>query len=216
MSLRELVEQKRNQQAAREVAQAAWSNSLPAKLGLNVRQTSRLDSLYNTFALRRMDQEAKIAGWQQELQQAQAPANFDQHKVSRLLKSIAGAQENIRDVFLQARGEALKVLTPQQRDQLQTMATGLATSTHSASNGVLPVRDDQYRQLLLMPVEQLLQTPIDIQTGRRLLAERARERNSYYDRGYYGGSPFGVYGRYGHRRSGFGIGIGRGFWGYWP
>ena len=213
-SLEDLVQQKKNELAARETAQAAWGNSLPAKLGLDTRQTTRLDALYDNYARRRMEQEARIVGWQHELQQAQSPANFNERKASAVLKSITGAQENIRNDFLQARGEALKALTAAQRAQLQVMTAGVqASTTQSSDSTLLPLRNDQYHQLLLMPLEHLLQTSIDIQTGRRLLAERAKGRESHYG---YDHSPFGVYGRYGRGHSGVGIGIGiGGFGGYW-
>lgn len=218
MTLHEMVEQKKNALAAQQTAQAAWSNSLPARLGLDARQTERLDSLYDSFALRRMEQEARIVGWQSALQQAQSPTKFDQGKASGLLKSIAGAQENIRDAFLRARGEALEVLTAPQRAGLQAVVVSLRSTPQLIESGALEVRDDQYRQLLLLPVENLLQTPIDTQAGRRLLAEQADGRNGY---GVYGGyspygySPFGLYGGYGRPGIGIGIGIGSGFGGYW-
>jgi hypothetical protein len=215
-SLQELVQQKKNEMGAREAAQSAWSNSLPAKLGLDARQTTRLDALYDNYARRRMEQEARIVGWQQELRQAQSPTNFNERKASELLRSITGAQENIRNTFLRARGEALKALTTAQRARLQAMTMEVrASTTQSQDSGLLPLRNDQYNQLLLMPLEHLLQTPIDVQTGRRLLAERANGHESHSSYGYDDYNPFGVYGRYGRGRSSIGISIGGGFGGYW-
>ena len=230
LTLREMVEQRQNNMQEPSVKELlkALPPSLPVLLGLDARQVERLDVLYDDFALRRMEQEAKIARWQDELKRAQSPAAFNERKANGLLKSIRGAQDTITSAFLRARSEAFKVLIPSQRVQLQAMAAELASASQPSNlqtppatapaNGVRPVRDDAYRQLLLMPLESLLQTPIDTQTGRRLLAERASGRynrySRYNNRGYGGYSPFGVYGTYGYGHSGFGIGIGGIFGGH--
>ncbi len=183
---------------------------LPSLLGLEPRQTARLDSLYSDYARRRGDQEAKIARWQDELRFAQAPATFNEGKANERLRSIRGAQDDITKSFLHARGEAFKTLNPFQRARLQELSALAGASPSPARAG----QNDVYRQLLLMPAQELLTTPIDIETGRRLLTQRANR--SYYPSvggyGSYGG--LSVFGDFGHRRSGFGFGLGGLFGGH--
>jgi hypothetical protein len=202
-SLRDMVEQRERELTGTSTRQALDTSPqlLPSLLGLDDHQIRRLDDLYGGFARRRVDQEAMIGRWHDELQRAQAPATFDQKKASGLLQSIRAAQDDITNSFLRTRGDALKSLNPVQRTRLQELATLSQSSAPTARNG----QNDVYRQLLLMPVEELLQTPVDVEVGRRLLAQRANNR-SYDGYGSYGG--INVFGSFGHRRSGFGIGLG--------
>ena len=218
-TLRDMVRQRQGELEAASVTQLARSlpPSLTTALGLDARQVERLDRLYADFLLARVEQEGKIARWQDDLQRAQSPASFDEGKSRGLLGSIAGAQDKVRLAFLKARGQALRTLTPAQRAQVQALAERLRLDEQpelpSSGAGLdeLPsVRVDEYRALLLMPVEKLLATPLDTQAARRVLAQRASNR---YDRS--GASRYnyssGRSGRYGYGSSVFGgFGIGRG------
>lgn len=203
--LRDMVEQRERELTGTTTRQTLESSPqlLPSLLGLEPRQTARLDALYGDYARQRSEQEAKIARWQDELRFAQAPATFNEGKASDLLRSIRGAQDDITKSFLHARGEAFKALNPVQRARLQELSALAGASSSSARAG----QNDVYRQLLLMPVENLLTTPVDTETGRRLLAQRANRSYypSYGGYGSYGG--VNVFGSFGHRRSGFGFGL---------
>ena len=216
-SLREMVRQRQGELEDASVKELARSlpPSLATVLGLDARQVERLDRLHGDFVLARLEQEGKIARWQDDLKRAQSATSFDEGKSRGLLKSIAEAQDNIRAAFLKARGQSLQALTPAQRAQVQALAqaapapespTTPPASTLDEPNAPSPVREDAYRKLLLMPVERLLHTPLDTQAARRVLAERAAGRYDRYGLSRYGYSS----GRYGGAFGGFGFGWGRG------
>jgi Spy/CpxP family protein refolding chaperone len=185
---------------------------LPAILDLSDGQRAALDRLYDEFAQRRIEQEGKIARWRDDLQKAQSPTSFDERKAAGLLQSISEAGQKITDAFLRVRGKALEVLTPAQRAQLQELAAR-AMSTRQDMALAPPARDHYY-QLLLLPVEALLQTPVDTQAVLRLAAEKAdRNAASYTDPAYYygygRGNSLSIFGGFG-RGSFFGFGFGTG------
>lgn len=211
-TLRDMVRQRQGELEGASVTQLARAlpPSLPTALGLNARQVERLDRLYGDFVLARLEQEGKIARWQDDLQRAQSPTAFDEGKSRGLLGSIAEAQDKTRAAFLKARGESLRALTLTQRTKLQALSESLRPDEQpelpTGQQGLdeLPsVRVDEYRALLLMPVEKLLATPLDTQAARRVLAERASNRSVY---------SASRSGRYGYGSSVFGgFGVGRGF-----
>jgi hypothetical protein len=206
-TLREMIEKRENErnQSAVELMRA---RSLPQTLNLSQGQAVALDDIYSGFAMRRVEQEGKIVKWQSDLQKAQSPTDFNERRAAGLLQSIADAQRVISDNFIAARGKAIKVLTPAQRLQLQTIATA-STANEPSSVGIVDARpsgpapaQDAYFQLLLMPAADILQTPVDTQTVRR---QYDRNNYAYSNRGRT--SVFGSFGVFGgHSYSGIGIG----------
>jgi hypothetical protein len=219
-TLREMVRARQDQMKAASLKDLVRSlpPSLPAVLALDGRQVERLDRLWGDFVLSRLEQEGKIARWQDDLQRAQSPTSFNEGKSRGLLKSIADGQDKIRGTFLKARGEAFKALSPAQRAQVQALASSARPNElptlqsgspagaqvlgdeasgdeamGSSASGGPTVREDEYRQLLLMPVERLPLQPLDTEAVLRVLAERDHNR----------------YASYGYRSSRYGIGSGR-------
>jgi hypothetical protein len=167
-------------------------------LRLDATRIAKLDRAYETYARARLEQEARIADWQEELRTAQAAATFDERKASQLSGSISGAENKIATAYLKARGEALNALTSQQLIELEKL---------EAANQ--RVRDDKYRFLLLSQVEDLWRTPLDPETGQALLSANssvaAPVQQNYY-RNYYAVPPVynsPVYG-YGWNSYGYG------------
>ena len=197
--------------------------SLTAHLQMQAGQIGSLNRLYNAYASQRLKQETKLTQLQNQLRQAQAPTSFDQNKAGRLLREINDAQQKVAAELLSTRANALKVLTPVQRSQLESLAT----------DNRISVSGDEYYQLLLMPVEALWQRPLDngLQPGQTPLyadqypgQQRSRD-NGRYDNGRrdsgsgsygvyggysYGYPDYGVYGNYGQGGVGVHVGIGRG------
>lgn len=181
-------------------------------------QISQLNRLYDAYAARRLKQENTLMQLQNQLRQAQAPTAFDQNKATRLLREINEAQQKVAADLLTTRANALKVLTPVQRSQLE----GLATDPR------IRVPGDRYYQLLLMPVEAIWQLPLDNgwQPGQpqnytnqyprdqRATDQRTRDNGSgsygVYGGYSYGYPDYGVYGNYGQGGVGVQVGIGRG------
>lgn len=178
--------------------------SVATQLGLSRRQIERLNTIYDKFAIIRLEQESRIADWQAQLKQAQAIDSFDERQTDRLTRDIAGAEQKITSAFVKARADALKTLMPEQRADLETLAAQRKT-----------VRDDAYRQLLLLTVEDFWRVPVDAETVRRLSELRSYTVPRAYDyrsTGYVGGlgrsygSMGGYYGYsvYGARPYGYG------------
>lgn len=152
------------------------ADSVIKLLALNSKQSERLDRLYDNFARTRLEQEAKLAAWQDEFKQTQSQIQPDERNAARLTRDIKGAEARIATAFLQARAEGLKVLTPEQRIKIETLDPKAA-------------RDDKYRQLLLLKVDDIWQVTVDADTARRLLnatAYAARSPNRYR----YFGAPY--------------------------
>lgn len=193
--------------AARSDA-ASTASSLTAYLQMTAPQIERLNRFYDDYADRRLTQETKMAQWQQQLQQAQAPTSFDERRATRLLRDIGEAQQKVVADFLSTRAKALKTLTPVQRAQLETLTT----------DSRMEVRRDRYYQILLLPVENMWQAAPE--TERRLSSNQNQNRQPrrYKGNGSYGvyggygyGQPqYGVYGSYGEGPIGVHAGIGRG------
>jgi uncharacterized membrane protein YgcG/Spy/CpxP family protein refolding chaperone len=159
------------------------AKSLTALLRLSTTQITQLDRSYQTYARARVQQEAQIANWQEDLRDSQAIATFDERKSSQLAGNISGAENKIANAYIKARGEALNVLTQQQKFDLGKI-----------HDGTQPVVDDKYRFLLLSEVEELWRTPIDSETGQALLntnatsKQSASSQQSYYQN-YYATPP---------------------------
>jgi hypothetical protein len=152
-------------------------------LRLDGARIEKLDRAYETYARARLEQEARIAAWQEDLRRAQAATTFDERKAAQLSGSVSGAENKIATAYLKARGEALNALTSSQRIELEKIAVANRQ-----------VRDDKYRFLLLSEVEDLWRTPIDPETGQALLSASARagasttsQRNYYQN--YYPAPP---------------------------
>ena len=181
--------------------------SITAHLQMQPGQIGQLNRLYDDYASQRLKHEASIAQWQNQLRQAQASTPFDQNRATRLLREINEAQQKVAQDFLAARSKALKVLTPVQRSQLESLST----------DARIRVLGDRYYQLLLMPVDGLWQLPLDngllpgsYYSERNPSDERARDSGSYGVYGGYGQPDYGVYGSYGQGGVGVQVGIGRG------
>lgn len=181
-----------------QTAPAPAPESITTRLSLTADQIERFDRLYASFARTRLEQEAKMAGWQDELKQVQAVVPPDERRAARLVRNITRAEEKIALAFLKARGEALKRLTPDQRARLQGLKADLQA-----------VRDDKYRQLLLLTVEEIWRVPVDTATARELLDEmayaaRSPRRYRYFGSPYlfssygYGWGSYPFFGLYGH------------------
>lgn len=158
-------------------------------LMLSPQEIGKLDRIYDKYAGLRLEQEAKIAIWQDELKQAQSKMPPDGRKQAKIVGNIKGAEQRIAVVFTKARADALKQLMPAHHDHLMTVPP-------DPNN----VRDDKYRQLLLMPPTDLWQTSVDAATARKLLDARAyaaaSPRYRYYSSPFYFGSfGYGHYGR---------------------
>ena len=61
---------------------------LPAILGLIESQSEKLERIYIGFASERIEQERKIADWQNDLQKAQSPITFDERNAARISKNV--------------------------------------------------------------------------------------------------------------------------------
>ena len=171
------------------------TNSIIALLLLDGAQIDRLDRAYDDYARTRLEREADIARLSEDLKRVQAPtAPPDEKRAARLVRDMGEAQQKILDAFVRARSEALRALTPEQRAQLEVI---------QAENKL--VTDDKYRQLLLLPLDALLQVRVDLDTVNRLLAaRRGRRSDDPRFRASVG------YGSYGH---GFGYGgFGYDYW----
>lgn len=179
--------------------------SVVSLLMLTPQEIGLLDRIYDKYAGIRLEQEAKITLWQEELKRVESQMPPDGKKQAKLVGNIKGAEQRIAVVFTKARADALKQLMPTHHAHLMTVPTAPNT-----------VRDDKYRQLLLMPATELWQTSIDAATARRLLDERAYAAASPRYRYYSGPSYFNSYG-FGHYGGSsypfFRPGHGRSMWG---
>jgi Spy/CpxP family protein refolding chaperone len=187
--------------------------SITTHLQMQLGQIEQLNRLYDGYTARRLKQEAGLMKLQNQMQQAQAPTTFDQNKATRLLREINEAQQKVASDLLATRANAIKILTPVQRLQLESLAT----------DARIRVPGDRYYQLLLMPVEALWQVPLDNgwQPGQpqshadQYPGNRRTRDNGSGSYGVYGGysygyPDYGVYGNYGQGGVGVQVGIGRG------
>jgi hypothetical protein len=188
--------------------------SLRALLQLQGEQDARLNRLYDEYAQRRAEQESRFA----PQQQGRNPSSDD-----RLRRDQLQAQQKIADALLSKRKQALQVLGSVQRSQLQAYSL----------DPRYQLQRDRYYQLLLLPVEQLGQAPLDLQgrspgsgnySSNRSGRSGASGSYGVYGGYSYGGPSYGVYGNVGrgsvgvhagigNRGPSIGIGIGRVFGG---
>jgi hypothetical protein len=175
-----------------------------------------LNRLYERVAPRRAQQEATLARQEGELRQAQMPTTFDERQSSRLLRDIETTRKKLAADSLASRADALKILTPVQRSQLQALAV----------DPRFRLREDRLYQLLMAPVDapwsdngntapvyDLRRVPNG--TNRKPVDGRYGVYGGYgYGQPQYGvyGSvgqgPVGIYGGVGRRGPSIGIGIG--------
>lgn len=187
--------------------------SVTAHLQMQAGQIERLSRLFDVYAARRFQQEASIAQRQNQLTAIQATTPFDQAQAGRLRRAISEAQQQVTTDFLATHVKALKMLMTVQRAQLEALANDTR----------LKVRHDKYYELLLLPTEQLWQSPLPTERNRgelerNGLPSRPRQQahhNGSANYGVYGGygqgePQYGVYGNYGKGRTGVQVGIGRG------
>lgn len=206
----------------REASTAASSAvSLSLHLQLRLEQAERLDRLYEGYAARRLEHEVGIERRQSELARAQSPASFDARRAEKLARQNSEAEQKITSGLLAARAQALKVLSPVQRAQLESLSESL-------DDGRVRLRRDRYFQLLLMPADEREPLPLPRDARTREVHERSnradRERSnrnrsarrkgtvSYgaYGGYGYGGPQYGVGASYGRGPIGVHAGIGRG------
>ncbi len=181
--------------------------SITSHLQLHPKSIEKLNRLYDTYAAHRLKQERSIAEWQRQLRQAQAPGSFDEREATRLLRRINEARGEMDTEFLSTRVKALKILTPVQRSQLESLAR----------DSRIKLREDRFFQLLLLPVEEIGEVSLESDdesrqaSTRRQRDRRARGYGSYgaYGGYSYGGPNYGVYGNYGQGAVGVHAGIGR-------
>jgi hypothetical protein len=150
------------------------SDPLPRLLALDSRQTARLDRLYDAYARVRLEQEAKMAGWHDELRQARAQTPPDERKAARLERDIKQAEQKIARAFLKSRKDALKVLEPIQRAWMQWLWNHHQVGPH-----------DRYCDLLAGTAEDMWLMPVDADTARRLLTPDAFTARSPAQYRYY-------------------------------
>lgn len=177
--------------------------SLRALLQLRGEQEARLNRLYDEYAKSRTEQESRFAS-----RQNGRTASLD----DRLRREQLQAQQKIADALLSKRTNALKILGPIQCSQLHFYS----------QDSRYQLKRDRYYQLLLLPVEQLGQAPLDFQEHSQnssvpyLPSSNGRGRSqtsgSYgvYGGYSYGGPSYGVYGNAGRGSVGVHAGIGRG------
>lgn len=157
-------------------------------LALGTGQVERLNRTYEAFARTRLEQEARIAAWQDEMKRVQSPLTFDEKRAARLVRDVSGAEQKIADAFVKTRAEALRILTPDQRVVLESLLV--------ERRAVTP---DKYRQILLLGISEIWQVPVDGETARALLtapayAARSPQTYRYYTAAYsyYGMPPYGL------------------------
>lgn len=181
--------------------------SLTQHLQMGSNQIERLDRLYQRYAPARAKQEAALAQQRSELQSAQAPTTFDERKSARLLRDIEQTKQEMAADALAARADALKILTPVQRSQLEA---------YSRDSRII-MREDNAYLLLASPVYESWgqnNTVRSATSGRPY--ERRRDKDPITGRygvygGYgYGGPQYGVYGSAGKGAIGVYGGLGRG------
>lgn len=171
--------------ALRPTRQTTADRSAAMLLALDDRQMDRLDRIYESFARARLEQEAKLAGWQDRLKHIQDWTVPDERGSARLVREIKKGEERIAQAFLRARSDALRVLTGGQRAELDALRSGAR-----------PVREDRYYQLLFLTVEDFWKTPVDDEAVRALLdakayAARAPRSYPYYGYPAYTYRPYG-------------------------
>ena len=182
--------------------------SLAQFLQLQPRQIEALDRLYDGYAARRAEREADIAGLSRQLRAAQSPTHFDARAATRLQRNIGDAQQKVAADGVATRANALELLPPVQRAQLESLA----------NDSRFQVRGDRYFQLFLMPLDAVGGAPLAFASPRFEASNsdrkhlRAKGAGSYGVYGGYGyGQPqIGVYGSYGQGPVGVQAGIGRG------
>ncbi len=116
------------------------------------------------------------------------------------------AQAKIADALLSKRKQALQILGPVGRSQLEAFS----------QDPRFELQRDRLYQLLLLPVENLGQAPLDFQPrnhSRASLSNRARRSGATGSYGVYGGyslggPSYGVYGNVGRGNVGVNVGIG--------
>lgn len=177
--------------------------SLRALLQLQGEQNAKLNRLYDEYARRRDEEEKHFVS----RQNGRTSSSDD-----RLRREQVHAQQKIADALLSKRQLAFKVLGAVQRAQLQAYS----------QDPRFELARDRYYQLLLLPVENLGQTPLDVLGGSSSSATlppypssrsgRSSALDSYgvYGGYSYGGPSYGVYGTVGRGSVGVQAGIGRG------
>ena len=161
--------------------------SLAALLQLQPAQTERLNRMAAESTSRRLAQEAKIADFQIQLEQA---PSLDARRVAQLQRDIdAARRKNVAD-FTATRSKARGFLPPVQRSQLDAFA----------SDPRFRVRRDTLYQLLVAPYDHL-SAPQDANGSVRRNWLEARQRAGIYDgvsNRHSGVGNYGVYGGYGN------------------
>lgn len=177
--------------------------SLRALLQLQGEQEARLNRLYDDYAQGRVEQEMHFAS----RQRGRTPSSDDSLKREQIQ-----AQRKIADTLLSKRQQAFKVLGAVQRSQLQAYSR----------DPRYQLKRDRYYQLLLLPVEDLGQAPLDQPEFNPAVGAlppyssnpsgRSQGTGSYgvYGGYSYGGPSYGVYGTVGRGSVGVQAGIGRG------
>jgi len=192
---------------------AVIAPSVTEHLQMQAGQIAGLNRLYDDYAARRMKHEINLAQWHNQLRHS--PAYYEHGKAARLERSIHEAQRKVMADFLSTREKALKILTPVQRAQLESLANDTR----------IKVRGDRYYQMLLMRAEELWQAPLDngfapaMYPGQMHNERQARDyghgNHGYGNYGVYGGysyghPQYGVYGSYSQGSVGVHAGVGRG------
>ncbi|MBC8101144.1 MAG: hypothetical protein H7Z41_00970 [Cytophagales bacterium] len=160
--------------------------SITTLLRLTNPQTGHLDRAYDGYARIRLEQEARIAEWEEELKTAQAVTTFNERRAGELARDISGSDQKVSDAYLKARGAALTALTSDQRRRLEELQSRRVAPGEGAF-APDSVRDDKYAFLLLSQVEDIWRTPVDTETAQALLAalEANTAATNLVQRGHY-------------------------------
>ena len=163
---------------------ATSSASVSMLLALDWKQIEGLDRLYDDYLRTRLEQERKMADWQDRPQRIKAWTTPDEREIGTLENNIKNAEQKIADAFLKARADALKALTPEQRAELEAIRAGSKA-----------VRDDRYRRLLALNVEDIWKYPA-VAPATRPLPDTSADvvytppRYRYYSAPYYYSRPY--------------------------
>lgn len=162
------------------------SDPLPKLLALDKSQVEKLDGIYTTFAMLRLEQEAKMAAWHDGIEQAKAKTPPDRRKVERMERDIRRTEQRIATAFVKARKEGFKALVPIQRDWLKWLWNHHKIGPH-----------DRYCYLLVVPVKDMWKVPVEEEIARKVLTQRAFEARSPREYRYFG-APY-TFHSYGYR-----------------
>lgn len=163
---------------------ATTNDSVSTLLALDWKQVERVDRLYDDYIRTRLEQERKMADWHDRLTRIKAWTTPDEREIGTLENNIKNAERKIADAFLNARKDALRALTPEQRAELEAIRADAR-----------PVRDDRYRRLLALNVEDIWRYPAVVQVTRPLPDTSADvvytpPRYRYYSAPYYYSRPY--------------------------